>query len=193
MLTSLQISALIVSNTFTSIPDIVRTWPIIGAFSFLCHQKWNSAAKIHRIPTTTPILMLSGRCDEVVPAKLMDKLWALAEKRGEKQKSRWWHRKKSETITAAPAPINDVFRAFEAGNHCKPQSSLGYDLFSCFVGGTVDLPPYWEAVGDFIWGSVKTHSLRIDTTIVPSNPRAKVDIRWRYIDRELVVETAELT
>lgn len=80
-----KISALIIENTFTSLPDIVHGWPIIGVISFLCHQRWNSAAKIVRIPPTLPILMISGRRDEVVPPEHMNKLHQLALLRGVKK------------------------------------------------------------------------------------------------------------
>ncbi|KAJ7486436.1 alpha/beta-hydrolase [Mycena galericulata] len=76
------ISALIVENTFQSLPLVVRDWPVIGSFSFLCFQKWNSAAKLPRISPTIPILMLSGERDEVVPKKHMAALWEIARKRG---------------------------------------------------------------------------------------------------------------
>ncbi|KAJ7717242.1 Alpha/Beta hydrolase protein [Mycena maculata] len=75
------IGALIVENTFESLPRVVRDWPLIGAFSFLCFQRWNSAAKLPRIPPTTPILMLSGAQDEIVPKKHMEALWQIARKR----------------------------------------------------------------------------------------------------------------
>ncbi|KAJ7767295.1 purine nucleoside permease-domain-containing protein [Mycena metata] len=76
------IAALIVENTFLSLPRVVRDWPIIGLFSFLCFQRWNSAVKLPRIPPTVPILMLSGTQDEVVPRKHMQALWLIAQKRG---------------------------------------------------------------------------------------------------------------
>jgi len=76
------IAALIVENTFLSLPRVVRDWPFIGIFSFLCFQRWNSAAKVSRIPPTTPILFLSGAQDEVVPKKHMEGLWEIAQKRG---------------------------------------------------------------------------------------------------------------
>ncbi|CAK5270696.1 unnamed protein product [Mycena citricolor] len=76
------VSAIIVENTFLSLPRVVRDWPVIGPFSFLCFQRWDSASKIKRIPRSTPILMLSGAQDEIVPPKHMSALWDLAQKRG---------------------------------------------------------------------------------------------------------------
>ncbi|XP_006459634.1 hypothetical protein AGABI2DRAFT_201991 [Agaricus bisporus var. bisporus H97] len=83
-----KIAALILENTFTSIPDIVHDWPIIGYFSFLCTQRWNSACKLARIPASLPILFLSGRSDYVVPPRHMDNLWEIAKQRGRKKSGR---------------------------------------------------------------------------------------------------------
>jgi pimeloyl-ACP methyl ester carboxylesterase len=60
--------------------------PVLGPFAFLCHQKWDSASKIPLIPATTPILMLSGARDEIVPREHMRALWEAVAKRGEKKK-----------------------------------------------------------------------------------------------------------
>ncbi|KAG6877166.1 hypothetical protein C0993_009771 [Termitomyces sp. T159_Od127] len=119
-----RIAAVIVSNTFTSIPDIVRTWPVIGHFSFICSQKWRSKDKLHLIPTTTPILMISGRQDEVIPAKLMDELWRAAQERGIRRKSsiRWPTicRAEDDTGPASDAlPEHDEFVAVEGETHSK--------------------------------------------------------------------------
>ncbi|KAF8908147.1 BEM46 family protein [Gymnopilus junonius] len=82
-----KIEALVLENTFTSLPSLVpHALPVLGPFSFLCHQKWNSASKIPSIPATTPILMLSGMRDEIVPKEHMRALWEAVAKRGEKRK-----------------------------------------------------------------------------------------------------------
>lgn len=81
-----QINALILENTFTSLPSLVpHALPVLGPLSFLCHQKWDSASKIPLIPATTPILMLSGVKDEIVPKEHMRRLWEVVAKRGEKK------------------------------------------------------------------------------------------------------------
>lgn len=49
---------------------------------FLCHQKWDSTARLPLIPARTPILMLSGVKDEVVPREHMQELWGIVQKRG---------------------------------------------------------------------------------------------------------------
>jgi abhydrolase domain-containing protein 13 len=48
--------------------------PMLSRVAFLCHQKWDSASKVHLIPATTPVLMLSGRKDEIVPQAHMHEL-----------------------------------------------------------------------------------------------------------------------
>jgi hypothetical protein len=109
-----KINALIVENTFTSLPDVVRGWPIIGIFSFICLQKWNSASKLPRIPQTLPILMLSGDMDQVVPRKHMHTLWEIATKRdgGNNEQS--------------DPPSKDLFISFGYGSHVNTDLQTGY-------------------------------------------------------------------
>lgn len=78
----MQIEALILENTFTNLPRLVpKALPLLGPLSFLCHQKWDSASKIPLIPRSTPILMLSGVRDEVVPREHMQELWQIVSRR----------------------------------------------------------------------------------------------------------------
>jgi len=114
------ITAVIVENTFQSLPRIVRDWPIIGPFSFLCMQKWKSVSKIQLIPPTTPILMLSGSLDEVVPQKHMKALWDLAKNRGQKKKQ------KQETEESDDSPKRDMFVTFPHGFHANTYVQPGY-------------------------------------------------------------------
>ncbi|KAF5374465.1 hypothetical protein D9615_009083 [Tricholomella constricta] len=186
-----KVSAVIISNTFTSIPDIVRRWPYIGIFSFICHQKWRSADKMHLIPATTPILMLSGRKDEVIPPELMDKLWRVAQRRGRRRRG---YRSGVPWGTTAPTdkakdtrgqetrPGGDVFVTIEAGTH----------------NDTPDFLEYWAAIQDFVEGvSGRTHRAPLSAPPPPPPPPPppllqpvtpkRVDRRWRYINRKLVV------
>ncbi|KAJ2912558.1 hypothetical protein MD484_g7855, partial [Candolleomyces efflorescens] len=83
---STKISALILENTFMSIPALVRDWPSpIGPLSFLCTQRWPSISRISKISRDVPILMLSGDRDMVVPPKHMRGLWAAARRRGREE------------------------------------------------------------------------------------------------------------
>jgi len=77
-----KINALILENTFTSLRKVVpHALPFLGPLSFLCHQKWDSVSKLPLIPRSTPILMLSGVRDEVVPCEHMKELWEIATRR----------------------------------------------------------------------------------------------------------------
>ncbi|KAF8906713.1 BEM46 family protein [Mucidula mucida] len=63
-----KIAALIVENTFTSLPELVpHVLPLLSSFTFLCHQKWDSGSKASRLPSSLPVLLLSGSADTLVP------------------------------------------------------------------------------------------------------------------------------
>jgi fermentation-respiration switch protein FrsA (DUF1100 family) len=80
-----KVHGLILENTFLSIPRLIPSvMPLLGPFSFLCHQRWNSADALPLIPQSTPLLMLSGLEDEVVPPSHMKDLWEIASANGEK-------------------------------------------------------------------------------------------------------------
>jgi fermentation-respiration switch protein FrsA (DUF1100 family) len=86
LLKKTQIDALVLENTFTSLPELIpHALPVLGPFSFLCHQKWDSVSKVPLIPATTPILMLSSIRDEIVPKTHMRALWEVVARRGEKK------------------------------------------------------------------------------------------------------------
>ncbi|PPR07865.1 hypothetical protein CVT24_005602 [Panaeolus cyanescens] len=122
-----KIAAIIVENTFTSLPDLVpHVMPVFSRVSFLCHQKWNSASKISSIPATTPILMLSGARDEIVPKEHMRSLWEAVAKRGEKK----------------------------TGNGSEYKVGLERAKFVEFPHGrhndTCEEPGYWAAISEFV-------------------------------------------
>ena len=78
-----SVAALILENTFMSVPALVRDWPApFGPLSFLCTQRWPSIERIPLIPREVPLLMLSGDEDAVVPPKHMQGLWVAAKQRG---------------------------------------------------------------------------------------------------------------
>lgn len=70
-----QIKALVLENTFLSLPRLIPSaMPWLARVSFLCHQKWDSASKVPLLPRSLPVLMLSGAQDEVVPSDHMREL-----------------------------------------------------------------------------------------------------------------------
>ncbi|EDR02626.1 uncharacterized protein LACBIDRAFT_308313 [Laccaria bicolor S238N-H82] len=119
-----KVSALIIENTFTSLPDVIRGWPYIGVFSFLCTQKWKSASKIPWIPPTLPILMLSSLLDEVIPEKHMRNLWKIASVRGKPKSAGWW--RKARPVETWVPPQKDLFQSFPNGHHTDTYIQEGY-------------------------------------------------------------------
>ncbi|KAF8586783.1 alpha/beta-hydrolase [Ramaria rubella] len=80
-----SITGLILENTFLSIPRMIpAALPFLSPFAFLCHQKWDNATMITKIPASMALLMLSGKQDEIVPAAHMSELWDIAQKSGRK-------------------------------------------------------------------------------------------------------------
>ncbi|KAI0644041.1 alpha/beta-hydrolase [Trametes meyenii] len=126
------IRGLVVENTFTSIPRLVPTAvPILGPFTFLCHQKWDSASKIPLIPAETPILLLSGERDQVIPEEHMADLWYLVKRR--KPRARPTGQDQDEGLPRSGARLSRVYQ-FHNGTHND----------TCVQRG------YWEAVSEFI-------------------------------------------
>ncbi|KAH9481012.1 Protein bem46 [Psilocybe cubensis] len=118
-----RISALIIENTYTSIPDLLRR-PI----SWMCTQKRWSSSTLPRLPAILPILVLSGRMDEYLPYTHMDDLWNIARTRGRSESS------KGVPNEEYRPPPNDMFKAFPLGSH----------YYTC------DEPGYWETIFEFL-------------------------------------------
>ncbi|KAL4245944.1 polyketide transferase af380 family protein [Abortiporus biennis] len=137
----LSIQALILENTFLSLPRLIPSaLPALGPFAFLCHQKWDSASKILLIPSSIPILMLSGTQDEVVPKEHMEGLWQIVQQ--QRQES--------------PNSTNNTPSSASTGN--KPEVAVvdtrELSKFLEFKEGTHNdtcvQPGYWSAVADFV-------------------------------------------
>ncbi|KAE9405552.1 alpha/beta-hydrolase [Gymnopus androsaceus JB14] len=124
-----KISGLIIENTFLSIPEVAKAIPGIRHFTFVIHQRWESYRRILRIPKSIPILMFSGKKDEVVPELHMLQLWKLAASRGEgtdlkkdkKRRSRL-EGEVSETLDRG----NDMFKSIPEGTHADTWTRSGY-------------------------------------------------------------------
>jgi len=77
------ITAVIVDNTFVSLPRLITSaMPWLGPSSFLCHQKWESYLKAPKLPLTMPMPMLGRLRDEVVLRSQMSEPWAITHNRG---------------------------------------------------------------------------------------------------------------
>ncbi|TCD66870.1 hypothetical protein EIP91_000768 [Steccherinum ochraceum] len=166
----LAIDALILENTFLSLPRLVPSaLPVLGPFAFLCHQKWDSASKISLIPSKTPILMLSGAHDEVVPREHMEGLWELVMQREAKRPagtstnfSTYTPRKRNASTPSSPVTppstrVGDV--GLETAARQGEIKLAAYDprslsKFVEFENGTHNdtcvQPGYWAAIAEFI-------------------------------------------
>ncbi|PPQ71666.1 hypothetical protein CVT26_010585 [Gymnopilus dilepis] len=130
-----KISALIIENTFTSIPDIVKGWPILRHIAFLCTQGWWSIDKIARLPPKLPILMLSGARDRVIPARHMKELWVASETRGKlKLKYGSVESLSDDEDELKKKESKNLFKGFPWGGH----------------DDTCRQPQYWQSVFDFL-------------------------------------------
>jgi hypothetical protein len=129
------IHALILENTFTSLPALIpTTLPILSPFSFLCHQKWDSARKIPLIPRKTPMLLLSGARDQVVPREHMQALWELVGKRQDSQTEDSSEEGDASNAGKRVAEGRSKYSEFNWGTHNN----------TCLQEG------YWEVVTDFV-------------------------------------------
>eukprot|EP01087_Luapelamoeba_hula_P006386 TRINITY_DN1646_c0_g1_i1.p1 TRINITY_DN1646_c0_g1~~TRINITY_DN1646_c0_g1_i1.p1 ORF type:complete len:357 (-),score=67.90 TRINITY_DN1646_c0_g1_i1:110-1159(-) len=71
-----KVAALMVENTFTSIPDMIDiVLPFLTYFKLLSSNKWSSMETIKEI--TVPILFLCGAKDELVPSHMMKNLYEI--------------------------------------------------------------------------------------------------------------------
>ena len=69
------IAALVIENTFTSVPDMVDVvLPALSYVKWLSRNNWNNLADIKRV--TVPTLFISSGQDELVPATHMQALHA---------------------------------------------------------------------------------------------------------------------
>ncbi|KZT06618.1 alpha/beta-hydrolase [Laetiporus sulphureus 93-53] len=123
------IRALILENTFLSLPRLVPTaFPILGPLSFLCHQKWDSVSKVPLIPREMPILMLSGVCDEVVPREHMQALWEIVQRRagGGSRKGEESEKDGRKVYNVVGGSGMSRFVEFERGTHNDTCVQKGY-------------------------------------------------------------------
>lgn len=76
-------TALIVENTFTSIPDLIPyLLPVLKPLSSMCHQRWASVDSIEAVGRSDKLkmLILSGLKDTLIPPSHSSELYSLAKK-----------------------------------------------------------------------------------------------------------------
>ncbi|KAI0036346.1 alpha/beta-hydrolase [Vararia minispora EC-137] len=147
------ISALILENTFTSLPRLIPTaMPFLSPVAFLCHQKWESYLKVPTLPTRIRALLLGGVHDEVVPRTHMHDLWALFRARFAAGRTAAAH---DPTKASAPGePDKDLAPAVSMDDPPPLSENAGGDRFVEFGAGTHNdtcvQPGYWQAVAEFV-------------------------------------------
>ncbi|QRV78612.1 alpha/beta hydrolase family protein [Ceratobasidium sp. AG-Ba] len=117
---SASISALIVENTFMTLPSLIPTvLPVAAPLAFLCHQIWDSASAARSLPTSVPVLLLSGSADELVPPTQMQGLHdILSGAEGSEGQDKGTHDDKA--TLDAPKSFNKrhlVFKKLPNGHH----------------------------------------------------------------------------
>ncbi|KAJ3202703.1 hypothetical protein HK099_001766 [Clydaea vesicula] len=103
--------ALIIENTFLSIPKLIPTvMPVIAPVKFLCHQKWNNEESIKNLKKI-PILLLSGSKDELVPPSHMLELFKIL------KEVRRCNIKKKDNLLMEDEDLKLVWKEFANGTH----------------------------------------------------------------------------
>lgn len=126
-----KISALIVENTFLSIPSVARSIPLFRHLTFFIHQRWQSEKRIKQIERSVPICMMSGAKDGIVPAEQMGELHRLSINRSLKTKGKQKDAQSMElqsTTDEDGDDLKDEFHVFERGDHADTWTQEGYWL-----------------------------------------------------------------
>ncbi|KAF8258140.1 Alpha/Beta hydrolase protein [Lactarius quietus] len=160
-----EITALIIENTFMSLPRLIPTaMPLLGPFSFLCHQKWESYLKAPRLPPDMRVLMLGGARDEVVPCSQMQELWEIIRNRGRARDSEKPSSLSSATSTKAAALTGEKAKAAarrktddDGDDDAKVPPRVLIDGGNTYIefsvgshNDTCVQPGYWSAVSEFV-------------------------------------------
>jgi hypothetical protein len=158
-----EITALIIENTFMSLPRLIPSaMPLLGPFSFLCHQKWESYLKAPKLPPDMRVLMLGGARDEVVPRTQMQELWEIIRSRGrardaEKPASLCAPSTKSAVSTGEKAKAAARKTADDGDDDIKVPPCVLTDGGNTYIefnvgthNDTCVQPGYWSAVSEFV-------------------------------------------
>ncbi|KAJ1305187.1 hypothetical protein OPQ81_000218 [Rhizoctonia solani] len=129
-----SITALIVENTFMTLPSLIPTvLPVAAPLAFLCHQVWDSASAARKLPKSVPVLLLSGSQDELVPPSQMRGLFDIL-RGAEGEPSKEETEQEKIVLQAAENKRLLVFKRFSNGQH----------------NDTCIQPTYWDTVQEFL-------------------------------------------
>ncbi|KAF8686306.1 Serine aminopeptidase, S33 [Rhizoctonia solani] len=119
-----SIAALIVENTFMTLPSLIPTvLPVAAPLAFLCHQVWDSASAARSLPKSVPVLMLSGTQDELVPPSQMRGLFDILRGAEDGPKEEETEEDKI-VLQATDSKRLLVFKKFSNGHHSEYSWSL---------------------------------------------------------------------
>ncbi|KAH7338290.1 Alpha/Beta hydrolase protein [Rhizoctonia solani] len=129
-----SIAALIVENTFMTLPSLIPTvLPVAAPLAFLCHQLWDSASAARKLPKSVPVLLLSGSQDELVPPSQVRGLFDILRGAGI-ESSEEGNEEDKIVLQGAENKRLLVFKKFPNGHH----------------NDTCIQPTYWDTVHDFL-------------------------------------------
>lgn len=138
---SASISALIVENTFMTLPSLIPTvLPVAAPLAFMCHQVWDSASAARKLPRSVPALLLSGSEDELVPPSQMRGLFDIL--RGAEASSEEESSEDDKIVLNEANKRMLVFRKFPNGHH----------------NDTCIQPAYWNTVHEFLTSALENTS-----------------------------------
>lgn len=136
------IHAVIVENTFLSIPKLIPTvLPLLSPVSFLCHQVWDSETRIRSIPSSVPMLFLAGKRDELVHPTHMMRLFELACEAQEGEKV--------PAVARGEVEMTDS-RRVDAELDVDGERRVWWECESGTHNDTCAQPGYWETVREFV-------------------------------------------
>ncbi|KAF5361113.1 hypothetical protein D9758_009083 [Tetrapyrgos nigripes] len=155
-----KIAGLILENTFLSIPLVVKDLPVLRHLTPFIHQTWESRKRILKVPRTTPIMIIAGKKDLVVPETHSRGLWRISRRRGldieRPKRTSFACGGKQELDEDKPTRTEsrDEERKKESEGEDGNPEDLQNDMYLCIPNGThADTwtsPDYWVAVERFI-------------------------------------------
>ncbi|KAI9631953.1 Alpha/Beta hydrolase protein [Dioszegia hungarica] len=133
-----MISGIIIENTFLSLPLLIPSiMPQIPRFllPILLTEQWDAALSLPKIRKSTPILMLSGKKDELVPPSHMVELRRIREG-GRVQEASWQEEGQAANAAREKKDLGGKvrWREFPSGTH----------------NDTCLIPGYWKEIGEWI-------------------------------------------
>jgi fermentation-respiration switch protein FrsA (DUF1100 family) len=102
-----------------TLPSLIPTvLPVAAPLAFLCHQVWDSADAARSLPTSVPVLLLSGSADELVPPAQMQGLFEILSGAESQPKKKGGKESTADAANKANKRLM-VFKKLPGGHHSK--------------------------------------------------------------------------